>query len=437
MALAAVPGWAFAQGPMRLREPFPVGYQYHVSTRLQLSGELRLAAEAGKPAPEPVAMTGTSAVEYDERVLEAGTSETPAPKTLRLYRRFDLNRKVGDQPQEAGIRPGVRRMVLLRTGHREVPFSPDGPLTWGELDLVRTDVFTPALAALLADRPVAPGDRWPAGPAAVEELTDLEKIDVGGLECRFEEVTALAGRKLARVRLTGTVKGVSEDGPTRHSLDGYFYFDLATSHVSYLSLDGVQTLLDKDGKETGQVRGQFVMTRQINVRPPELSDAAVRPLTVEPNADNTLLAYENAELGVRFLHPRRWRIGLITGRQIAIDDVGNAGNGILLTVDGVAKLPTAMAYAQEAEAFVGKQKGRVLKAEPPQRLTNPPTELEQFGYEAEIGRQRVKLDYYIARQPTGGATLAARLTPTDLAALQRDVERIARSVRVDIRPAAK
>lgn len=436
LLLLAAHAPAFGQTPIRLREPFPVGYQYHVSTRTALNGELRLPAAGGSPA-KTVIQSGSAAVEYDERVLEAGTFEKPSPRTLRQYRRFDLTRKLDDESQAAEIRPSVRRMVVLRNGHREVPFSPDGPMTWGELELVRTDVFAPALAALLPDRPVVPGDRWPAGAAAVEELTDLEKVDAGGVECIFDEVTTLAGVQRARIRLVGTVKGVSEDGPTRHRLDGYFYFDLATSHVSYLSLDGVQSLLDKDGKEVGQVRGQFVMTRQAHVRTSELGDGAVRSLTLEPNADNTTLYYDNPELGVSLLHPRRWRVGLITGRQIAIDDSANAGNGILLTVEPLAQVPTVDAYRTESEAFIVKQKVKILKADPPRLLARPPSELEQFGYEAEVAGQRLKLEYFIARQAAGGATLAARLTAGDLAATARDVERIARSVRVAARPAGK
>ena len=36
-------------------------------------------------------------------------------------------------------------MVVIKAGERKAPFSPDGPLTWGEIDVVRTDVFNPAL----------------------------------------------------------------------------------------------------------------------------------------------------------------------------------------------------------------------------------------------------------------------------------------------------
>jgi hypothetical protein len=46
----------------------------------------------------------------------------------------------------------------------------------------------------------------------------------------------------------------------------------------------------------------------------------------------------------------------------------------------------------------------------------------------ELAGQRAHLDYYVIRQPQGGVTLAARLLPADLPSLQKEVERIARSV---------
>ena len=78
------------------------------------------------------------------RAAELNCRETRAARRFASIGSIDLDRTVGDKPQEATLRPSVRRLVILRTGHREVPFSPDGPLTWAEIDLVRTDVFTPA-----------------------------------------------------------------------------------------------------------------------------------------------------------------------------------------------------------------------------------------------------------------------------------------------------
>jgi hypothetical protein len=418
-----------AAEPMQMREAFATGGQYHVAIREDASGELRLPSEGVKPAPPPLKIRGQGALEYDERILDAGTAGNPAPRTLRIYRRVELERTVDDQIQESTLRPAIRRLVILRNGHREVPFSPDGPMTWAEVHLVSKDVFTPALAAaLLPDRPVSPNDRWQAKPGAAQELTDLEQID-GGLECRFVEVAALNGRRLARVTFAGDVRGVSEDGPSRQQLEGFYYFDLDSSHLSYLSLKGVHSLLDKTGQEAGRVEGQFTLTRQANARIAELGDEAIRGLALEPNADNTLLLYESAELGVQLLHPRRWRMQAAKGRQLFFDDAN--GNGLMVTLEPPAAVPTAAAYLSETQAFVVKEKGRVLRTDAPRRLAISPGEIDQFGMDVEMNNRRERLEYYVIRQPAGGATVAARLLlNADLIAVQRDAERIARGLRI-------
>jgi hypothetical protein len=428
LVLSQTSSAARAEPPIRLRETFAIDYQYHVSCRVHLSGQLTVPPETEKDKPTTVDVRGTSAIEYDERVLQNSTAEKPAPKTLRIYRRVDLDRTVGDKPQEATLRPSVRRLVILRTGHREVPFSPDGPLTWAEIDLVRTDVFTPALAAMLPDNPVSIGDHWKAGIAAIEELTDIEKIDEGGLDCRFDEITTLAGRRLARIRFSGTIKGVNDDGPNKQSLDGYFYFDLGSNHISYLTLDGTSYLLDKDGKTTGQVKGQFVLTRQVNTRSPDLADDVLRRLSLEPDADNTLLLYDNPDLGIRFLYPRRWHVGQIRGRQITLDEP--AGNGLMISLETLKDTPAAVEYLAENRTFLVKQKAEILGSDPPRRIVGPPNDLEQFGLDVSMNGEKSRMEYFVGRQSQGGFVVAARLLPRDLANVRGDVERIVKSVQI-------
>ena len=64
-------------------------------------------------------------------------------------------------------------------------------------------------------------------------------------------------------------------------------------------------------------------------------------MALEPNADNTQLLYDNPDLGVRFLHPRRWRVAGVRGAQVALDETG--GNGLLLTLEPAATVPTGPA----------------------------------------------------------------------------------------------
>src|SRR5262249_14113432 len=137
-------------------------------------------------------------------------------KTVRLYKTLDFQRTIAGQKQELSLRPAVRRMVVIRRGHVEVPFSPDGPLMWGEIDAVRVDVFTPALVGLLPDKAVKIGDTWDGADSAAQELTDLEKVEDGKLSCKLERFVTAGKRRLAKVTFTGKIKGVGEDGPVEH-----------------------------------------------------------------------------------------------------------------------------------------------------------------------------------------------------------------------------
>jgi hypothetical protein len=429
LAAWAVP--ARAQEPVRLREQFPPGYVYQVSSRVDLSGSLSLPPEKGQTAGRSLAVTGNSRIDYEERILTA-SADGQVQKTARVYRRMDFQRKVGTQQEQNSLRPAVRRLVVLRHNNIEVPFSPDGPLLWGEIDLVRTDVFTPALQGLLADRPVRSGERWNASTAAILELTDMVKLEEGGLGCRLDGLTEYSGRRYARVSFAGTVRGQGEDGPTRQELDGFVLFDLQASFLSYLSLRGVQTLLDSGGKAAGKVEGVFVLTRRPVAAPAELSDAALRGLALEPSAQNTLLLYDNPDLAVRFLYPRRWRVAGVHGRQLAVDE--SRGSGLLLTVEPPARVPTGEQYLQESRAYLQQQKAKVLQVEPARLLLKGPPAVEQFALELELGGQRARMEYYVVRDVSGGATVAARLLPADLPTVQQELRQIVQSLRITRRP---
>src|SRR5207249_12115905 len=65
----------------------------------------------------------------------------------------------------------------------------------------------------------------------------------------------------------------------------------------------------------------------------------------------------------------------------------------------------------------------LLRADQPRRLQGRPQELEHFSLEVEAASQRVLMDYYVIRQAQGGAVLAARMLPNDLAACGRPAPR--------------
>lgn len=423
LAVLLIAAAARADEALRLRESFPAGTRLFVKTRVELTGTLTPPPTKGK-APSPVKIQGTSAIDYEERVLTV-TPKGDVSKTVRSYERLDFRRTLAGQQQELALRPAVKRLVVLRKGHTEVPFSPDGPLTWGEMDAVRTDIFIPALIGLLPDRAVREGDRWRATDAAAQELTDLEKLEEGALECKLEKIVHSGRRRLARVSFSGTVKGVGEDGTARHRIQGTYHFDLDAGRLSDLVLTGTLSLLDKDGKEMGRIDGRFAMQRSDGGRAEGLGDAGLRGVKLEPDAENTLILHDSPDQGARFLYPRAWRVARSGDGQIALD--GPEGSGLLITLDTPGKTPTSRQLLDESRQWLEKRKGTVLRAVPAATLRASPR-LETFSVEAQLGGQRFWMDYYVTTQAAGGATVAARLVPAGLSQSRKEVEAIARSI---------
>lgn len=407
---------------LRLEERFPVGYQYQVTMRTDLTGKLTPPTAKDKPPAKPLAISGDSAFEYVERVL--GVDEGQVVKTARLCTRVELQRTVAERPQQNKLRPNVRRLIVLRTRGLKAPFSPDGPLLWSEIDLMRSDVFTPALAGLLPGRAVQVGDTWTAGTPAILELTGMDRVDDGRLDCKLEAISVVDRRRQARVGFSGTVRGTGEDGLNRHQVQGYLLFDLESNYLAYLQLKGVQSLLDAEGKEVGRNEGRFVLRREPVARAPELAEG-LRGVALEPNAENTQLLYENPTLGVQFLHPRRWWIAGVRGPQVTLDSAD--GHGLLLTVEPLTKVPTGRQFLAESRQWLQDQKAKLLKVEEPHSVVGVPG-LEHFALEAEMGKSRFRMEYYVLRHANGGITIAARILPADLEAVQKEVERLARSL---------
>src|SRR5262245_20616963 len=166
---------ALADEPVKLIEKAAPGSEYRVFSSTSFDGYLLIPVEKGKP-PERIPVRGKSTIAYAERILKADPREADH-KPLRAYEKTNFQKTARDRTDEMTLRPAVRALVMMKRGDKKLPFSPVGPLMWGELELVRTDLIVPALAGLLPDRAVRPGDTWTASRGAAVELTDLEEIE--------------------------------------------------------------------------------------------------------------------------------------------------------------------------------------------------------------------------------------------------------------------
>ena len=412
-----------------LREQFSPDTLTRVRLESNLSGRLAVPQD-GKKTPDVLPFNGKSVLEYDERLLpNLGDS----PRVVRQYRVVEFARTIGDRPQSAEVRPAVRRMVVIRSGGttgKKVPFSPDGPLTLGEIDVVRIDLFSPVLVpGLLPDKPVKAGDTWKASDAAVADLTDYEAVETNTLAVEFSAVVTLGGQRFAKLAVSGTVSGTAEDGPSRQALSGTAYFDLDANRLTYLKLVGKNQLLGPKGVTAGEVTGTFTLARgPVPGGANALAPDALAKLDLAPTAANSLLLHDDPAAGVRFTHPRNWRVGITAGTQLAIDESSGKG-GLLLTLYPPGKTPTAAAYLADVKTFGVKEKWRVTAETPPTKDPANPA-VERFGLDVVTAKtETLRLEYAVVTTPAGGATAAVRLVagPT-LEALKAEAAGIVRGV---------
>ncbi len=416
-----------AQETYTLAEKFDPGTLTRVEQKTELTGKLTLPADkdAKQAKPQVVSLIGSGKVVYDERQLANDDAETR--KVIRQYRTFEVRRVVGDREQGTDLRKAVYRQVVLRSPKGKSPFSPDGPLVWGEIDAIRTDVFSPALVlALLPAKAVGVNESWPLAAEGVTELTDMEKVTAGGFTLKFVGVVTINGRKQARLSLSGSARGVDDNGPCQHTLDGTAYFDLDGSRLAYLSLKGTNNLLDGSGQTVGTIEGRFTLNRTATSEVAELSDAALKALDLKPTAENSALLYDNPQLGVRFLYPRRWRIGAVQGKQVTLD--GPNGSGILITMEAAKSLPTVADFLLESTAFLRKSSKDVAEVRKPERISDKPV-VDRFALTAAMKDEKVRMEYAVLTNTDGtGATFAGRLPDADAEALGPDVEKILKSL---------
>src|SRR5262249_16291201 len=106
-------------------------------------------------------------------------------------------------------------------------YSPQGPLTALELELLRAPGDSVALLGLLPPKPVAVGDKWSPPAWAAQMLTDTEAVAKSDLTCVLESVTD--GQ--AKVKFDGTIEGATAGSSGKIELHGFYLYDIKAQQV--------------------------------------------------------------------------------------------------------------------------------------------------------------------------------------------------------------
>src|SRR5205807_1046627 len=128
---------------------------FRITTETQVAGSLKVSRD-GKQAALKIA--GKNEHVFTERVLAADRGL--ARKTIRHYQTAASHAVVDGQRSERALTPERRLIVAQRTGDGLFCYSPAGPLTRPDLEVVSEHFETLHLTGLLPGKDMAVGDAW-------------------------------------------------------------------------------------------------------------------------------------------------------------------------------------------------------------------------------------------------------------------------------------
>lgn len=353
---------AVAQERVELREDVTDARVFSVKSTFHAEGQMQTSGGGGKALALKLKVDAKLA--YPERRLPGAGRDAQALRTLRHYDQVQASILVGDQSTSQRLRDEVRLMVAHGQREGVQLFSPSGPLTYGELELLRMPGDSLCLPALLPPDAVEAGDTWKPSDWVLQLLTGLEAVEKSALVCKLESLT----NGTARVSLQGEISGATLGAAANIKVEGYYLYDTRAKHVTHLELTQTEKRSVGSVSPGLDLVAKVVLDRTVAVEPNRLAGADFSKLPLEPNDANQLLVFEGADWNIRFYHDRRWHLFHQTSR-VAVLRFMEKGNLIAqCNINPLAPMEPGQHVAEdqfqaEVQQALGKNFQKIVQAE--------------------------------------------------------------------------
>src|SRR6476659_2529841 len=208
------------------RSPAAIGYRQG-KVLVEVEGKLKLNAEGQEIKHLP--LKASAELQYVERVIPAG-KQSSAVRLVREYQTAKADIKLHESELKNELRTD-RQLICVQTDAKSTTiFSPLGPLTREELDLVTVPGGGLLLDGLLPQRQLKTGEQWTLDDSAVVRLLGLESVNQQALSCTFTSVKDNVAIISLAGKVGGAIGGVSSD----MELKGKLNYDLKQKTITWL-----------------------------------------------------------------------------------------------------------------------------------------------------------------------------------------------------------
>lgn len=270
-----------------------------IAVKMEVGGDLKVPGE-GKP--KPLKMSVVASMKYDERLLESTTGHA---RSLRHYDEAQATIKIENGSVTPALSDEHRLVGVDWTGDVCTLYSPGGPLTRDELELIDLPGGSLLLDGLLPATAVAQGATWNQPDAFWATLLRLDAVGANDVASVLKEL--VAGQH-ADVELAGHVDGAVEGVSTEIEIKGRYRFDLTRQRIVSFAL-AVQEKRSVGYVGPGlDIVARLEMTLEPLAESPTLADTALAGLPLDLAAAGQLLGYQSPTQEYRLLNDRRWHI---------------------------------------------------------------------------------------------------------------------------------
>ena len=358
LAWSTISQAAEAQRTYDLRSRPAAGQIERVEATLEAGGNLIVSPD---PKHEKPKISVAAKLNYDEKLLEVADG---APiRSIRYYDTAEAVIKGSDAEVKPTLRP-QRRLIGAATDGRQITlFSPHGPLTRDELDLV--DVLGSSLLVdrLLPQKPVALEATWSHGKDLMAALFGLEEVTRTDVKSKLASVKGNS----AIVEISGQVEGSIGGAAAAISMKAKYRFDFRTRRINWFGLAVHEKRTEGHALQGFDLVARLQMQIFPKAQSEHLSEAAPEDLSLEPTPELTQLSYQPPGGGWQFTYDRRWFVTVDEHDQAVLRLV-DGGDGVAnCTVSSLAKLAdgkevTRAQFQEDIKRALGESFGQFLSA---------------------------------------------------------------------------
>ena len=273
-------------------------FKYEIETTL--SGTMKVAQDGREST---IKLTAKNAHVFLERVLDA--DKGVVRKAARLYEKAGCAAEFADNKIARGLRDDRRFIVAQRTSDHLLCYSPAGPLTRQELEVVAEHFDTLHLTGLLPGKEVAAGDSWKIANATAQAVCLFEGLVSHDLAGKLLEVKD----GIATISIEGKATGIELGASVKLEIKATLRFDPLRHRITDLEWKQKDVRQQGPASPATEVESTTTLKRTFLANEPiQLSKTvlAAVPSEDEPQELLKLLLNQDPSGRYSFLQSREW-----------------------------------------------------------------------------------------------------------------------------------